>query len=132
MIRTTAIILLIFNGISAVFGGGALMNDSTGGILNMPVEMLQYSPFTNFFIPGLILFTIIGLGSLFAGIIVIMKLRGYPFMVIFMGFALSIWISVQILYLKDVHYLHIIYGLLGIILIILGIFLRRKEYGKPF
>jgi len=91
--------------------------------------MLQNSPFTNFFIPGLILFTILGLGSLFAAIIVIMKLRGYPFMVIFMGFSLSIWISVQIIYIKDVHYLHIIYGLIGIILIILGIFLRRKEYG---
>jgi len=129
MTRLTAIILLFFNGISAVFGGGALMNDPSGSVIKLPTEILKNSPFPNFFVPGLILFVVLGLGSLFTSILVILKIRGYPFLTIFMGFALSIWISVQMLMIRDVHYLHIIYGLIGIILIILGILLRRKEYG---
>jgi len=106
------------------------MNDPSGSVIKLPTEILKNSPFPNFFVPGLILFVVLGLGSLFTSILVILKIRGYPFLTIFMGFALSIWISVQMLMIRDVHYLHIIYGLIGIILIILGILLRRKEYGK--
>lgn len=130
MARLTTVILLAFNGISALFGGGALVTDPSGGRLGMPVDMLKFSAFNDFLLPGLILFVILGLGSTITCIIVIMKIRGYPFLTIFIGFALSIWISIQSLLLKDVHYLHIFYGLIGIILIILGILLRRKEYGS--
>ena len=129
MIKILAILLLAFTGISAIAGGGALMLDPSGESVDMPLDLLKHSPFKNFFLPGLILFTIIGLGCLVAFGIVIKKARGYPFLVIFIGFALSIWISVQMLFIRNVHFLHIVYGLIGIILIILGIFLRRKEYG---
>jgi len=100
-----------------------------GSYLKIPTELLKNSPFSNYTIPGLILFIIIGLGSLITSLVVIRKVRGYPFLTIFMGFALAIWISLQMLMIRQVHFLHIIYGLIGIILIILGIFLRRKEYG---
>lgn len=129
MIRIAAIFLLILNGISALIGGGGFLLDPSGTSLKMTTESLKYSPFSDFVIPGLILFIVFGIGSLITSLVVIRKVRGYPFLTIFMGFALAIWISVQMLMLRQVHYLHIIYGLIGIILIILGIFLRRKEYG---
>lgn len=128
MIRLIAIALLIFNGISALFGGGALLLAPDGSYLKMPIELLKNSPFSNYTIPGLILFIIIGIGSLITTLVVIRKVTGFPFLVIFMGFALAIWISVQMLMIRQIHFLHIIYGLIGIILIILGILLRRKEY----
>lgn len=127
MIRLTTVVLLIFNGISALFGGGALVADPSGNSLNMPVESLKQSAFTDFFIPGLILFVVLGLGSIITSIVVIMRSKGYPFLTIFIGFALSIWISVQMLILHEVNWIHVLYGTIGIVLIILGIFLRKIE-----
>ena len=130
MIRLTTVILLIFNGISALFGGGALVADPSGSSLDIPVESLKNSAFTDFFIPGLILFVILGLGSIITSIVVIMRTSGYPFLTIFIGFALAVWISVQMLILHEVQWIHVLYGLIGIALIILGIFLRKIEYGS--
>lgn len=129
MIRITAITLLIFNGISALFGGGALLLAPDGSYLQLTTETLKYSPFSNYVIPGLILFIILGLGSIVTSIITSRRVRGYPFLTIFMGFDLAIWISVQMLMIHEVNLLQIIYGSIGIILIVLGIFLRKKEYG---
>ena len=53
--------LLLFLSLGALFGGGALMLDPTGELLQMPVTMLKGSPFNDFLIPGLILFTILGI-----------------------------------------------------------------------
>ncbi len=129
MTRITAIILLLITAIGAIFGGGALLIDPLGEKLGLPIETLKYSPFENFLIPGLILFIILGLGSLITSIIVIKRVSGYPFLTIFMGFAISIFISVEILMLKDVKFLQIIFAIIGISLVILGIILRKKEYG---
>lgn len=48
-------------GISAFAGGGSLMLEPNGAFLNMKTTMLQYSPFSNYFIPGLILFFLLGI-----------------------------------------------------------------------
>lgn len=130
MTRLTAVILLAFNGIGALYGGGMLIYDPSGAMLGLPKETLKHSPFSDFFLPGLILFVILGLGSIVTCIVAIMKTQGYPFLTIFIGFALSIWISVQMLMLQGVHWAHILYGLIGIALILLGIVLRKKEYGS--
>jgi hypothetical protein len=129
MIRIATIILLIINGLFAIFGGCTLLIDPAGSKLDLTTESLKYSPFSDYLIPGLILFIILGLGSAITSIIVGLKVKGYPFLTIFMGFALSIWISVQMLMLREMNGLQIVFGLIGIILIILGISLRRKEYG---
>ena len=132
MTRLTTVILLIFNGLSAIFGGGALVTDPSGSSLNMPVGSLKNSVFTDFLIPGLILLVVLGLGSIVASIVVIMRTKGYPFLTIFIGFALSIWISVQMLILHEVNWMHILYGMIGIVLIVLGILLRKQEYEQSY
>ena len=132
MTRLTTVILLLFNGISALFGGGALVADPSGNSLSIPVESLKNSSFSDFFISGLLLFVVLGLGSIVTCIVVIMRTKGYPFLTIFIGFALSIWISVQMLILHEVNWIHVLYGIIGIVLIILGIFLRRKEYEADY
>lgn len=129
MTRATTIILLLITTISAIFGGGAMLIDPSGTNQGLPIETLKNTPFENFLIPGLVLFVIFGLGGLITTIIVMKKIKGYPFLTISMGFALSIFISIEILMLKDVHFLQIIFAIIGISLVILGILLRKKEYG---
>jgi hypothetical protein len=58
-------LLLLFQGISAVPAGLLLVLDPTGGLMQMPLEMLQNSPFPNFLIPGVILCVVLGLGAFF-------------------------------------------------------------------
>ena len=59
-----ALILLMFNGISAIYGGWSLIKDPSGGLLQMPLENLHNSPFKDYLIPGIILFVFNGLFSL--------------------------------------------------------------------
>ena len=42
--------LLFFQGASGLYGGGALLVDPTGGILQMPLSLLDGSPFDTFLI----------------------------------------------------------------------------------
>ncbi len=120
MLRGLSIALLIFNGVGACFGGYLLVKDPTGQILQMPVEMLQHSPFSDYFIPGLTLLIVFGVGSTIAAVLAIVKVKSHLIAATFIGVALTIWILTQIIMLQSVHYLHLIYGGIGIGLTILG------------
>jgi len=52
--------LLLFLSLGALFGGGVLIIDPSGDLFQMPVIILQNSPFNNFLIPGLFLFIVLG------------------------------------------------------------------------
>lgn len=54
-------LLLGFLSLNAVGGGIALMLAPDGSLLQIRIEWLELSPFTDFFVPGLILFCINGL-----------------------------------------------------------------------
>ncbi|MEM5774583.1 MAG: hypothetical protein AAGU05_06235 [Anaerolineaceae bacterium] len=53
-------ILLVLLSAGAVISGALMMISPDGGIMHMPLRMLNGSPFGSFFIPGLILFTFLG------------------------------------------------------------------------
>ncbi|ADI14904.1 hypothetical protein [Truepera radiovictrix] len=53
--------LLLLLSANALFGGYSLLADPSGGGLGMPVSLLEGSLFADFLIPGLILFSVLGL-----------------------------------------------------------------------
>ncbi len=59
--RNLLVALLLFLSVGALFGGGAFLLFPEGWMGMTPELMLQHSPFKNFLIPGLILFTVLGL-----------------------------------------------------------------------
>ncbi len=125
--RILTIILLAFNGLGAVYGGIMLISDPSGWKLGLPISLLEDSPFDDFLIPGLLLLIVIGLGSLVVCGLVILRTRKNASWVIIAGFGMAVWIAVQILMIREVHYLHLIYAMAGIILMILGIIDRKRE-----
>ena len=127
ILRIISIILLVFTGISACFGGIVLVMDPTGSIIQMPVELLKHSPFTNFLIPGLILLIIIGIGSIVTTVFVISKNKYFPKIITASGSALMIWIITQIFMIQSLSYLHFVYGGIGLILLILGVIQWKIE-----
>lgn len=125
MIRTLTLILLLFVAVSAFGGGIPLLLDPSGGLLHMPLRLLEYSPFKNFLIPGIILVVIIGLGSLDCAILLMGRHRHAPVAVVIEGAALVIWIIVELLMIRSFHFLHALYAGLGIVLVFLGLRLRQ-------
>jgi len=53
--------LLAFLGLGAIGGGGVLILSPSGELMGMPLSLLDHSPFSSFLIPGIILFTVLGL-----------------------------------------------------------------------
>jgi hypothetical protein len=132
---------LAFLGVSAVFGGLVLVLDPTGGLIHMPLALLEFSPFRDFLIPGLILGIVFGIGS-FATFLALWFRPLWSFgaaLTRFTGehwswsaaFAVGvgqvIWIVTQMLMLRGVSWLHLVFGVLGllIMLLTLGPGLRR-------
>lgn len=113
--------LILFQGISGLFGGFALIIDQTGELLQMPLSMLEGSPFDTFLIPGIILLTVLGIFPMvvFYGL---WKRSNWAWMgALTVSAALIIWIGVEI-WMIGYHSeppLQLVYGLLGVILLIL-------------
>lgn len=106
--------LLLFVGIGALFGGGAgVLNPQNP--LGAPIELLKNSPFSNFLIPGIILFAIVGLGSIAAALAVYFRWKYYGYISSVFSWALVIWIVVQCIMLRAVGALHIIFFMIGAI-----------------
>lgn len=126
-IRTTAIILLIINGISGLAGGYGLISDPSGKGVKMPLELLEGSPFNNFLIPGLVLFTFIGVSSLVVAYLVANRHKHAPLLLIYQGVTVWIWLTVQIIVINTLDPLQLVYGIIGLILVLCGAMTRKKH-----
>ena len=129
MLRIGALSLLFILGISALSGSLGLLADPTGDALQMPLSLLDGTPFKNFLIPAIILFTVIGLSSIVIIILTMRKVRKYSVWIVLQGIVLLIWLTAELLFNKDIWYspLHIPYYLLAAILILIGWRLRKPE-----
>ena len=59
-LATALIVLLVFLGVSGLFGGVAFIAAPNGSILHAPQAWLDKIPFSDFLIPGLVLFFVVG------------------------------------------------------------------------
>jgi len=102
--------LLLFLGLNAIMGGLLLMMKPDGSLMGMTLDWLQNAPFKNYFIPGLILFSTLGLFTLFtlAGLVFKMDQKWYNLLNVYkdrfwawtyslyIGIIAIIWITVQL------------------------------------
>ena len=126
IINRLLLILHGFVGLGAMGGGMmAILNpDGPGG---MAVDVLKNSPFSNFLIPGIILFAVIGLGNIFSSITVLLKSKYQGYISSVFGWALVIWIIVQCIMLQMVIYLHVIFFTIGLVQAILAMIILFKN-----
>ena len=120
-------LLQLFIGVGGVFGGWLLVSDPDGSTLQIPLDLLQYSPFKDYFIPGLILFLVNGLGSVSAGIISHRRMPVAGTLGVIMGGFLVAWILIQVAMLRELGLLHVAYLLLGIWETLIGWRLRSRS-----
>jgi len=124
-------ILQVSIGIGAVPCGLLLIIDPSGNKMGLPPELLSDSPFENYLIPGLLLFSVIGVGNVFSSILSLRrnKYSGYTGMLF--GLALIVWIIVQIMLIGLVSWLQPFCLVLGILELLLGVVIyKRLENGS--
>jgi hypothetical protein len=126
-LRILAIILLLFNGTGALFGGWSLIQDPTGSDLKLPLSLLKHSPFNDYFVPGIILFVANGVYSLVTMAWTAFQWRHYSWLILIQGVLLTGWILVQMILLREISYLQFIYGGIGLALLWIGYSLRGKH-----
>ncbi len=133
--RNILLTLLAFLGIGALFGGGVFIVSPSGKLFGMPLSMLDKSPFTNFLIPGIILFVVLGLvpcGLVFALLkkpvsAIAERVNFFPDMhwawtgSIYVAFALIIWIQTQMIFLQAVNWLHTVYMFLALAILFVAL-----------
>jgi hypothetical protein len=127
LLKIITSLLLLVNGLGAIYGGSHLIKNPDGSSLQMSLAVLKYSPFQDFLIPGIILFTANGLFSILVLLSLVYGYRNYSGLVIIQGSILTGWILVQIMMLQMVYYLHAIFGFIGIVLILAGWLLRKYQ-----
>ena len=107
----------LFLGITALGSGAVMLIDPSGATMGLELHWLETTPFQDFRIPGIILFSVLGIGSL----VVLYAITTYHLWAlsatIGLGTALIGWIVTQVILLQEFHVLQVIYGLLGLVLL---------------
>lgn len=119
-------IIQFFVGIGALVCGMLFIIYPSGRGLGVPLSLLEGSPFSNFLIPGIILFLVNGAGQLWAGVLGFKRhaWAGYAGEVFGMG--LMIWIFVQVSMIGGGHWLQYTYFFLGLVETVLAFLMRER------
>lgn len=118
-------LLLLINGISALVGGWILFTHPDGSAMHLSLDLLEYTPFNDFLIPGIILFVVNGVFSLIAFNAVTHNYKSAYWFVLAQGAILTGWIIIQIILIRTIHPLHIVLAVIGFALIVLGLICRN-------
>lgn len=118
-------------GVGAMAGGFAAISNPQSP-LGAPVDMLKYSPFSNFLIPGILLFAVIGIGNVVSAVFVKRNPWYFPYVSSVFGWALVIWILVQCILLRSVVFLHVLFFLIGLVQASIAMFFLFHRRLFPF
>jgi hypothetical protein len=134
--------LVASTGISALYGGLNLILDPSGEGMQLPLSLLKNSYFKDYLIPGIILFTFVGMFSVVAlvGLIGLVKWRlpnyinifkeqewGWTFS-LYLGIILTIWLEVQLMVIGFHLLLQVIIAAVGILMIAIPLIPSVKNH----
>ncbi|MEW5853026.1 MAG: hypothetical protein AB2A00_29855 [Myxococcota bacterium] len=85
--------------ITALYGGGMLLLNTSGEYLQLPLSMLKGAPFRDYLVPGVLLFLVVGGGNLVASFWLVGGWRWGPAASVVAGAFLTGWMVTQILML---------------------------------
>ncbi|HKR04567.1 MAG TPA: hypothetical protein VJY62_08010 [Bacteroidia bacterium] len=122
LVRCSLGALLAFSALNA-FGGGYY---AFAGAEGVPTEWLEGSPFSNYFIPGIILFVVVGGSFLLASISVFARLR-FARQAAFISVAIVfIWLAVQLYIIGYVSWMQPTTAAVGCVILVPTWLLPKK------
>ncbi len=108
--------LLLFSGLASVAGGISLITGKAG----VPSDWLVSTGFNNYYFPGVILMAVVGGSSLLAAISLYKKQVGAGIATVLAGLIMLTWIIGEMVSIRHINFLQIIFIVLAIIIIILA------------
>ena len=120
-----AMALLLFNAAGAFYGGTHLMIHPDGSSLGLSLTFLTSSIFSDYFFPGLVLFTVNGLISLVCLLMVVFRHPHAGEAILCQAALLGGWLAVQLFILQFVYFLHIVMAVVAAGLAVAGILLTK-------
>jgi hypothetical protein len=125
--KTILFILVSFIAFTSTLSGLLMIaNPDGGGILNLPMSLLENTPFKDYMIPGILLTLIVGGINLIAVLFNMQRYSNRYNWAMAGGFIISLWILVQLLLIHAVHWLHFIYLGIGVLIILISYQLKGK------
>lgn len=127
--RITAIVLLAFLGVTALAGAiPMILNPNGGGV--MPLSLHEHSPFHSFLVPGIVLLAANGVLSIVVLWLLLARKSDFGLWIAFQGCVLLGWLVIECWMLRAVVWLHWLYAVVALALIVAGLALRRPlRYG---
>lgn len=139
-----AILLLLlvgFQALSGLFGGGLLVLDPSGEILGLPLSVLDGAPFTDFLVPGLILFLVLGVAPAILAVALwirpawraatrVERAFGEHWTWVgagVVGVGLLVWLAVE-LWMVGSSFFLILYGVLGVLILAVALMPSTKRF----
>lgn len=105
--------LLLFNGITAVVGGLALMT----GWIPEQTTWVEHNDFPSNYFPGVILMAVVGGSSLIAALAMLRRSDGWQLSSIVAGTIMVFWIIGEIASIRGFHFLQVIYLVTGALVV---------------
>ena len=101
--RQLCIAILIVIVIAAFSGGFMLIHDDTGRSLQLSIDDLKGSPFTDFGIIGWILIIAVGIFSAISATVTSLHRKSYPYFIITQGILLLLFVVLEYLLRKNLR-----------------------------
>ena len=105
--------LLLFNGLSATFGGLALMTDW----IPEQASWVRATDFPSNYFPGVILMAVVGGSSLIAAAGLVKRSDGWQLASIVAGTIMVFWIIGEVASIRAFHFLQVIYLVTGALVV---------------
>ena len=124
--RIVLVALEVLMGLAAV-GGGLDLALTNGQTIRMPVELLDGTPFSSYFIPGLVLL-VVGIFNLVSAVAVLLRHRWGALASVVVGIMWIGWFVVQVAVVGFLNWQQPVYFVVGLLIIGLAALALIGEY----
>jgi hypothetical protein len=115
--------LLVFGAVNALGGGYYGLSGATG----VPTEWLNGSPFSDYFVPSLILLVVVGGSFIVAAMAVFTGLRIARLAALAAGIVVLGWLAVQLAIIGYVSWMQPTTAMAGVLVVVLGSLLPQAQ-----
>ncbi len=120
MMRSALLTIQFVLALSALLCGALFLLAPDGHLIGMPLGVLHYGPFTDFFWPGMILFVALGIGHVFGFVRTLRRSAHHRRVGMLLGLVTLGWIGGQLLMVRPFSFLQVVIGGLGLLELLLA------------
>ncbi|MCB0759680.1 MAG: hypothetical protein KDC01_14555 [Flavobacteriales bacterium] len=113
MARIGLLFIQGFLAVSALICGALFLLAPDGRLIGMPLDVLRYGPFTDFFWPGMILFSMLGVGHAIGFVRTLRRSPNFGRLAMLLGLITLGWIGGQLLMVRPLSFLQAVIAGMG-------------------